>query len=152
MNCQKIQTIFFSGIILLFCSCGYQFYFPKPQEPVLLTHASQLKINTISTASPLNGITVFSLGYSPKNNIGLQAGVGTGGGNSGTTNSSGVQTVTRKELFFLPYVAGGYYTFLDKNFLAEVYGGIGLYKYTNRVEAYINKLFHYNLFLQPSIA
>src|SRR5436190_469889 len=93
-------------VCCIFCtSCGYQFYYPKPQEPVLLSHASQLKVNTISTASPLNGLTAFSVAYSPAEDLGLQVGIATGGGNSAKTNSSGVQTVTRRELFFNPYVS-----------------------------------------------
>lgn len=146
-------VIFFLSVDFFFCSCGNQFYYPKSQEPVLLSHASQLKINTISTASSLNGLTAFSIAYSPKEKFGLQAGISTGGGTSGKeSTATGMQTVTRREYFAIPYISAGYYRLIDKEFLFEVYGGIGLYNYKNKAAAFVNKLGHYNLYLQPTIA
>src|SRR5688572_31754240 len=84
-----------------------------------------------------DNLGAFSIAYSPKEHLGLTAGIGSRRDN---------------ESHFNPYLSGGYYKKISSNILLETYGGIGLYNYENDHATAVNKIKFYNYFMQPSLA
>jgi hypothetical protein len=132
---------------LFFTACSPRIYQPKPAEPVLLSKKNQLKINSISDIN----MSTISIAYSPKENFGIQMGVGGNHNETYTINNSGTKTSFLNEFYFNPYIAAGYYK-LSNQILYEIYGGLGVYKYKNTARAYLQKMNNLNLFIQPSVA
>ncbi len=139
-----VSLIFLLGVL---SSCSPHFYRPKPIEPVLLLQKDQLKINAVAD----DNMSAISVAYSPKNHIGIQAGIGTASGGTSSTYSNGRQVVYQKERYFNPYIAAGYYKNISHNILFEAYTGLGNYSYKNKAVTYIKSM-SINVFLQPSIA
>jgi|GEM_PF-4207469 len=145
MEIHKI-IILSSFVTTSFLSCPQpqHFYKPVPIDAVLLSHKNQVMINGIVDASILRdqSMGTVSLSYSPTNDLGLRVGLGSGSnGNDDFTN---------------PYISAGYYKNLSHDFLAEIYGGFGMYYHSNTYYeseyAPIKRINYNNYFIQPSIA
>ncbi len=143
----RIAGLFFF-INFYFSSCTPHFYQPKPLEPVLLTKENQLKINAIANID----MNTVSVAYSPKNNLGVQLGIGSFHNKSFSTDNAGRETIYLNEYYSNPYVSAGYYKHLSQDVLFEAYGGIGMYRYKNTAVSYLKNMKNINLFIQPSIA
>ncbi len=145
VQCLPVPLIFLLGAL---SSCEPHFYRPKPIEPVLLSGEKQLKINLVADGN----MSAVGLAYSPKNHLGIQAGIGTASGGTSSTYSNGRQVIYQKERYFNPYIAAGYYKNISNNMLFEAYTGLGNYSYKNKAVTYIKSIKSINVFLQPSIA
>src|SRR5688572_4719732 len=124
------SLVILSGL-LFFSACSPRIYQPRPSEPVLLSKKDQLKINWISDVN----MSTVSIAYSPKENIGIQIGIGGNHSETSTTNNSGTTTSLLNEYYSNPYISAGYYK-LSNQFLYEIYGGIGVYNYKNKARTY----------------
>lgn len=142
----RIAGLFFF-INFYFSSCTPHFYKPKPLEPVLLTKKNQLKINTITDFS----IGTVSAAYSPKQNLGIQLGVGSNHYKSSGTDNTGRDTIYLNEYYFNPYLSVGYYKNISQDILFEAYGGIGMYNYKNTAISYLKSMKNINIYIQPTI-
>ena len=142
---SSLSLILYS--VLFFTACSPRIYQPRPSEPVLLSKKDQLKINWISDVN----MSSVSIAYSPKENIGIQLGVGGNHSETSTINNAGTPISVLNEYYSNPYISAGYYKF-SQQLLYEIYGGVGVYNYKNKARAYLLEMNNVNLFIQPSFA